>query len=87
MLPCIRGLISNDTPISDSSASIHVMSASFGGCTQFDAAQRNSCDCVKKGKAEKRRHQSLNDFYKKHNKDKLGDVDKLWFVSSMTFGN
>jgi hypothetical protein len=62
----------------DSSASIHVMSASFGGCTQFDAAQRNSCDCVKKGKAEKRRHQSLNDFYKKHNKDKLGDVDKLW---------
>ena len=53
----------------ESTAGIHSMSASFGGCKGFDDAQAQACDCVKKGsKAEKRRKQSLTDFYKKHNK-------------------
>jgi hypothetical protein len=61
----------------ESSASIHSMSAQFGGCQQFDDAQSKACDCVKEKKAPKRREQSLTDFYKKHNREKLEEVEKL----------
>jgi len=62
----------------EQTSSIHAMSASFGGCKSFDDAQKSQCDCVAKDRAAKRRKQSLTDFYKKHNKDKLEDVEKLW---------
>jgi hypothetical protein len=45
-----------------------------GGCKDYDAAQAASCDCVKSDRAEKRRLQSLKDFYKAHDADNLSKV-------------
>jgi len=58
-------------------AQIQTMMAQFSGCKTWDEKQRASCDCVKAKRAPKRREQTLADFYKKHNKEKIGSAAGL----------
>lgn len=62
----------------DQNANLQSMMANINGCSQYDAAQAAACDCVAdEDKAVRRRKQSLTDFYKKHNKGKLEEVEGL----------
>jgi hypothetical protein len=49
----------------------------LGGCREWDSAQARACQCVDEDNAVKRRTKSLEDIYKKVNKDKLSDVPAL----------
>ena len=61
----------------DQTGNLHVMMVQLGGCKKYEEAQAAACDCVKEGRVHKRRVQSLSDFFKKHNGDKMGNVPKL----------
>lgn len=54
------------------------MMLSFGGCKEFDAAQRAFCTCVTQDKVEPQRKRALKAFYKKHVTDTKADVPALF---------
>jgi len=48
------------------SAEMKIMMLQFGGCEKYNEAQYQGCDCVSKDKAEGKRSDALEYFYKMH---------------------
>lgn len=55
----------------------YVTMSKIGGCREWDAAQAQACQCVDEDNALRRRTQTLEDIYKKVNKDKVKEAGKL----------
>jgi len=59
------------------SADLNGMMVKMGGCTAYDAAQQQACECVEKSKVEEKRADALRYFYKKHAPENVDKVKQL----------
>lgn len=61
----------------ESTSNLHGVMLQLGGCQNYDKKQADACQCVPERRVQKRRLQSLQDFFKANNKDKLAGAKKL----------
>lgn len=60
-----------------SDVSVKKIMLSFGGCTSFDAGQKQNCKCVKKSEFDDKREETVHGFYKKFNPENIDKVEGL----------
>jgi len=59
------------------SADLNTMMLNMGGCSVYDQAQYQACECVEKSKVEEKRADAIRYFYKKHAPDNVDKAKQL----------